>query len=140
MNAPASALHGLRVLIVDDEEDFARALASRLELRGLTASCAFSGEQAFELLRQKLPDIMLLDMRMPGLSGVELLRRLRLEGLIAGGEKLPILVITGHCSEEDHTEAHKLGIQGYHAKPLDMEELLAAISAAARGEDLNHEL
>lgn len=130
----AASVHGLRVLIVDDEEDFARTLASRLELRGLAAECAFSAEQGLERLARGLPDLVLLDMRMPGLSGVDLLRRLRKERFTPGGETLPVIVVTGHCSESDAAEAEALGIQGYHAKPLDMDELMASISAAAHGQ------
>lgn len=129
---------GRSVLIVDDEEDFARTLASRLELRGFEARCAFCGEQGLERLADALPDILLLDMRMPDLSGVDVLRRLRVERAIPGGESLPIIIISGHCSEEDSEQADKLGIQGYFAKPLDMEALLAGMQDALEGREHLH--
>lgn len=133
MSPAGGALQGLSVLIVDDEEDFARTLASRLELRGLRAQCAFSGEQGLERLAEEPFDVLLLDMRMPGLSGVDVLRKLRLERFKPGSETLPVIVVSGHCSEQDCAEAAALGIQGHLAKPLDMEALLLNVSEAASG-------
>lgn len=124
---------GRSALIVDDEEDFARTLASRLELRGMHVACAFCGGDGLEALGRALPDVLLLDMRMPGLSGVDVLRSLRKERQIPGSADLPVIVVTGHCSEQDYNEANKLGIQGYHAKPLDMDALLATMQEALCG-------
>ena len=115
------------VLIVDDEEDFARTLANRLELRGMTVRCAFNGEDGVKLMREDLPDLLLLDMRMPGLSGVDVLRLLRGGVEIPGGETLPVFVISGHAQERNIQEAEALGIREYFAKPLQFKELLDAI-------------
>lgn len=130
--APENRLQGFSVLIVDDEEDFAATLASRLELRGMRAACAHSGEQGLERMAKGLPDILLLDMRMPGLSGVDVLRALRGEQGPPGGRELPVIIVTGHCSEEDAAKAAELGIAAYHSKPVDMDELLAAMAAAVK--------
>lgn len=119
---------GISILVVDDEEDFAATLASRLELRGMSTRCALSGEQGLELLRRELPDVMLLDMRMPGLSGVEVLRQVR-----NVWPELPVLIITGHCSEQDFAKADALKVQGYHTKPLNFEELLHSIEKLKLG-------
>lgn len=134
----AASLQGRRILIVDDEEDFARTLGSRLELRGMEVASVFSGERGLEELARSLPDILLLDMRMPGLSGVDLLRRLRKDHFAPGGENLPVIIITGHCSESDCAEAEKLGIQGYLVKPLDMDELMASMAGALSGKGGDH--
>lgn len=116
------------VLIIDDEEDFARTLAGRLELRGMTVRCAFSGEQGLDLMREALPDLLLLDMRMPGLSGVDVLRLLRGGEAAPGASALPVFVVSGHAEERSLQEAEALGIQGYFSKPLRFEDLLDAIT------------
>jgi len=128
----ADGLDGLRVLIVDDEEDFARTLASRLELRGLQAVCAFSGEKGLEALRAGPPDILLLDMRMPGMPGVELLRALRTDNTVRGGAALPVIIVSGHAMTSDMATVQDLGIQGHVAKPVDFSELLESIRHAVR--------
>ncbi|WP_034637973.1 response regulator [Desulfovibrio cuneatus] len=106
------------VLIIDDEEDFAHTLAERLSLRNLAVQVACSGAEGLAFMEQNLPDALLLDMRMPAMSGIEVLRTVRQKyGM------LPVLIITGHCSQEDHDRAQELGVQGYHSKPLDFKEL-----------------
>ena len=106
------------VLIIDDEEDFAQTLAERLSLRDLAVQVACSGAEGLTLIEQNPPDAVLLDMRMPAMSGIEVLRTVRQQyGM------LPVLIITGHCSQEDHDRAQELGVQGYHSKPLDFKEL-----------------
>lgn len=122
---------GISVLIIDDEEDFARTLAGRLELRGMAVRCAFSGEQGLALMRESLPDLLLLDMRMPGLSGVDVLRLLRAGEAVPGGSSLPVCIVSGHAEERNLQEAEALGIQGYFSKPLRFDELLEAIAALA---------
>lgn len=118
-----NGLSGLCVLIIDDEEDFAQTLAGRLELRGMRPLVASSGEAGLALLEECPPDVVLLDMRMPGLSGAEVLKRLR-----AVRPELPVIVVTGHCSQEDFEMVQSLGVQGYLGKPVDFEELLAALA------------
>lgn len=121
-----------RILIVDDEEDFARTLASRLELRGMATVCAFDGESGLAAVEREAPAVLLLDMRMPGLSGVDVLARLR-RGAVPGREDTPVIIVTGHCSETDAARAEELGIQGYHSKPLDFDALLASIAELESG-------
>lgn len=127
-----TVLEGLRIHIIDDEEDFARTLASRLELRGMTVRCSFSGEQGLAALAKEIPDVLLLDMRMPGMSGVDVLHALHGGKAIRNGKSLPVLIISGHAAVKDIHEAEELGIQGFIPKPLDFEELLNAIASAAR--------
>ena len=121
-----NSLTGLSVLIIDDEEDFARTLAGRLELRGMRPLVASSGEEGLALMEENSPDVVLLDMRMPGLSGAEVLGRLR-----PARPDLPVIVVTGHCSQEDFEVVQTLGVQGYLAKPVDFEELLTALAENA---------
>jgi len=113
---------GLSILLIDDEEDFIRTLATRLELRGMRPRLAFSGMQGMEELETALPDVVLLDMRMPVLSGLDVLRRIR-----AAYPELPVMIITGHCSEQDRDQALALGVQGYYSKPVPFDELLGSL-------------
>ena len=113
---------GLSILLIDDEEEFIRALATRLELRGMRPRLAFSGMQGLEELEKELPDVVLLDMRMPVLSGLDVLRRIR-----ADYPALPVVIITGHCSEQDRDQALELGVQGYYSKPVPFDELLGSL-------------
>jgi len=113
---------GLSVLLIDDEEDLSRTLAMRLGLRGMRARTAPSGEAGLQSLSEELPDVVLLDMRMPGLSGFDVLRRIR-----ATHKELPVIIISGHCSEQDRDQVTALGISGYFTKPVHFEELLAAL-------------
>jgi DNA-binding response OmpR family regulator len=121
-DAPA----GLSVLIIDDEKDFAETLASRLHIRNITARAAFSGEQGLALLEETPPDVTLLDMWMPGLSGLAVLREIRRRFAA-----LPVIIVSGHCSEPERAAAETLGIQGFHDKPVDFAELLENITRAA---------
>ncbi len=116
----------LSVLIIDDEESFASTLAMRLELRGMEVRTAFSGQEGLAILESWAPRLLLLDMRMPEMSGIDVLRIVR-----ARTPALPVLVITGHCSEQDYDAALALGVQGYHAKPLDFEEVMRSIRGIA---------
>ena len=120
-------LCGLRVLIIDDEKDFASTLASRLELREMRVTCAFCGEEGLARIREEPPDVVLLDMRMPGLSGVDVLERIRMHHPL-----LPVIIVSGHCTQQDSDLAEELGIQGFHAKPLQFRELMATFMELAR--------
>ena len=124
------SLNTLRVLIIDDEQEFAQTLASRLELRGMSVSACFGGEEGIASLANALPDVVLLDMRMPGCSGVDVLRHLRQGATIAGGSDVPVVVVSGHSSLRDREAAEELGIQGYVGKPVQFDELLEAIRTA----------
>lgn len=121
---------GLSILIIDDEEEFARTLASRLELRGMRPGIALGGEEGLGIVATSPPDVLLLDMRMPGLSGVEVLKRLR-SGEVPGAEDLPVIIVSGHSSESDASRVEELGISASVPKPVCMEELLRAIRNAA---------
>ena len=121
--------NALSILIIDDEEEFARTLASRLELRNMRVRVAVSGEEGLRAIACEAPGVLLLDMRMPGLSGVEVLRRVR-GGEVPGAEGLPVIIVSGHASQADARKAEELGISGSIPKPVQMDDLLAAIRSA----------
>jgi len=116
---------GLKVLYVDDEEDFVRTMAERMEMRDLGGEVALSGEAALAMLESEVPDVMVLDLRMPGLDGLEVLRRVK-----ARHPHVAVIIMTGRGSPEDEEEAKRLGAFAYLTKPVDITHLMGVIRAA----------
>lgn len=116
---------GHRVLLVDDEESFVDALSKRLEARGLVVETASDGEQALKTAKDRTFDIIVLDLAMPGMNGIETLKRLREDD-----PDLQIILLTGHGSLEKGVEAMKLGAMDFLQKPADLENLLNHIREA----------
>lgn len=115
----------IRVLLVDDEQSFIEYLGKRLATRGMEVSMVFSGEKAIEAVQGSEHDVVVLDVKMPGLSGVETLRELkRLR------PALQVIMLTGHASIESGVEGMKLGAFDYLVKPCDIEVLTKAIHEA----------
>lgn len=114
-----------KVLIVDDQEDFALLLAERMEVRGLTVRTAFSGAKALELVEQESFDAILLDMVMPEMDGMETLRR-----LLEKDPELQIIMLTGHAELQKGIEAIKQGAKDFLAKPAELNELMEKIKKA----------
>ncbi len=117
----------LKVLLVDDEEDYVRTMAERMEMRDLGSDVALTGEQALELLEHDLPDVMVLDLRMPGLGGMEVLRRVK-----EAHPHVEVIILTGFGSDEDEAEARRLGAFDYLRKPVDISDLVNTIRRAGR--------
>lgn len=117
----------LRVLIVDDEPAIRRALRPPLTEMGLEASEASRGEIALEMLRAEPFDVVLLDMNMPGIGGLETLRRIR-----AASVRLPVLMLTVRDTEDEKVRALELGADDYVTKPFSVRELVARIRATVR--------
>jgi DNA-binding response OmpR family regulator len=119
----------IRVLVVDDEEDFLEALVTRLELRGMDVRGVTSGDEALETLAGRSFDVVVLDIKMPGMDGIDVLRTIRREH--AG---TAVLVLTGHASQELREEGRGLGAFDYLIKPVKLETILERIAAAAGGD------
>lgn len=117
----------IRVLVVDDEPAIRRALRPPLIDLGFQVAEASRGEESLQALRSGAYDAVLLDINMPGLGGIETLRRMR-----AIAPKLPILMLTVRDREEDKVEALELGADDYVTKPFSTRELVARIRAAVR--------
>jgi two-component system response regulator MprA len=115
------------VLVVDDELALRAAVRRALSLEGYAVSEAESGEAALELLRQRRWDAMVLDVLMPGLSGLEVCERLR-----EGGDRIPILMLTARETVEDRVAGLEAGADDYLVKPFALEELLARLKALLR--------
>jgi len=117
----------LKVLLVDDEEDFVRTMAERMEMREIGSEVALNGEAALDRLEEELPDVMVLDLKMPGIDGLEVLRRVR--------DRYPdiaVIIMTGHGSDEEEEEARRLGAFDYLCKPVDFNDLMETVSRAGQ--------
>lgn len=117
----------IRILVVDDEPAIRRALRPPLMELGFQLSEASRGEEALQVLRASSYDVVLLDVNMPGLGGIETLRRIR-----AFAPRLPVLMLTVRDQEEDKVEALDLGADDYVTKPFSTRELIARIRSAVR--------
>ena len=115
----------IRVLIADDEVEFASTLATRLKLRKFDARVANSGEEALAAIEQEAPDVLLLDLKMPDLDGLEVLAKLR--GSYPG---MRVIMLTGHGSFEAGQEGMELGAYDYIMKPVDLNRLIEIIRGA----------
>jgi two-component system, OmpR family, KDP operon response regulator KdpE len=115
-----------RVLVVDDEAPIRRALAANLKARGYDVDTAETGEQALDLAARHHPDVVLLDLGLPGIDGFEVIDGLR------GWTHVPIVVLSARGAERDKVAALDAGADDYVAKPFGMDELLARLRAAVR--------
>ena len=124
----------IRVLIVDDEDQFVDAVVERLRLRGFEAEGVTSGHEAMELLHQSSYDVVLLDVKMPGLGGLEVIREVK--------EKWPglqVVLLTGHGSSQDVEEGMQLGAFEYVMKPVNIDDLTRILRAALESRTTNDE-
>ncbi|MGH2595902.1 MAG: response regulator [Actinomycetota bacterium] len=115
-----------RVLVVDDEPQILRGLGTNLRARGYEVETAPDGERALEVAAQGHPDVVILDLGLPGIDGVDVIRGLRAWTLI------PIIVLSARDQERDKVEALDAGADDYVSKPFGMDELLARLRAAER--------
>ena len=113
----------MKILIVDDELQVAKVLAESVQLQGHEAFVAGSGQEGLALLDQKRPDVVLLDIVMPRMSGLEVLRRIR-----QTHPALPVIVITGHASALQIEEARRLGATDCVVKPFTLKQLNQALA------------
>ena len=118
-----------KVLLVDDEEEFVSTLAERLNLRGIQTRIATTGEDALRVVRADPPQIIVLDVMMPGMSGLEVLQRLR-----ADFPQIPVILLSGIGSTQDTEEGMRLGAIDFLMKPLQIEQLIGKMSAAVTKE------
>lgn len=115
------------ILLVDDEEQFLKVLSQRLEGRGMKVETSESGEDAIKKVREKEFDAIILDLAMPGINGIETLKRIRSEN-----PEMQIIMLTGHGSVEKGVEAIKAGAVDFLEKPADLNKIMEKISEAKR--------
>jgi DNA-binding NtrC family response regulator len=115
----------IRLLIVDDEAPFLDALRERLELREFAVTTAPGGREALDLCRTRNFDVALIDLKMPGMDGQELLARLK-----SAAVDLEVVILTGHGSLTSAVDCTKLGAFSYLPKPVELDRLLATLHQA----------
>ena len=119
------------VLLVDDEEEFLRTIIKRLSRRGTEAVGATRGEQALELMTESARDVVVLDVKMPGMDGLEVLKRIKTQW-----PNTEVIMLTGHASVEAAVEGMDRGAFDYLMKPADFEDLLYKLEDAFRKKSL----
>lgn len=120
---------GARILIVEDEEPLTLLLRYNLEAEGYEVDTVASGDEAEVRLKESTPDLVLLDWMLPGLSGIELCRRLRQR---QGTEQLPVIMLTARGEEAERVRGLAIGADDYVVKPFSVPELIARVKALLR--------
>jgi len=115
----------IKILLVDDEQEFVETLSERIRMRDHDSEVALDGEQALKKMDDDLPDVVVLDLKMPGMDGMEVLRKIR-----KAYPKVQVIMLTGHGSERDEEEARKLGAFEYLQKPVEIETLMKKVKKA----------
>ena len=118
-----------RVMIVEDEASLVLLLRYNLEAEGFQVETSMRGDDADLMLRENLPDLLVLDWMLPGISGIELCRRIRTR---PGAERLPIIMLTARGEESERIRGLSTGADDYLVKPFSMPELIARIRALLR--------
>ena len=116
-----------RVLIVEDNPDLAFGLRNNLEIEGYEVIAADDGREGLHLAREAAPDLVILDLMLPGMDGYRVLRTLR-----EGGSQTPVLILTARGEEADKVRGFRLGADDYVTKPFGVLELLARVEALLR--------
>ena len=116
-----------RILIVEDNEDLARGLANNLEIEGFETEIAADGKRGLERARESSPDLIILDLMLPGLDGYRLLSTLR-----DAGDTVPVLILTARTTEQDKVRGFREGCDDYVTKPFGLLELLGRVQALLR--------
>ncbi len=115
----------MKVLLVDDEVDFVKTLAQRLKMRDLKADTVHDGEHAVSFVEKEEPDVMVLDLRMPGMDGMDVLRQIK-----KAYPSTQVIILTAHGTDKDKEEAEKLGVFAFLKKPVEIETLVDHIKEA----------
>ncbi|MBL8617369.1 MAG: sigma-54-dependent Fis family transcriptional regulator [Deltaproteobacteria bacterium] len=132
---PAARARAARVLVVDDDQAVRSALTVNLQKAGYAVATAARGEEALDAVAEEEPDVVISDVRMPGISGEDLLSRLR-----AGWPDLPVILMTGHGSVASAVAAMRTGAADYLIKPVRKDELLVVLERALQNRALRREV
>jgi len=114
-----------KVLLVDDEREFVQTLSERLQLRDMGSAVAYDGESALSMIQEDEPEVMIIDLKMPGVSGLEILKKVK-----ATRPQIEVIVLTGHGCETDRKQCMDLGAFAYMQKPVDINLLSEALKKA----------
>jgi len=122
----------IKILLVDDETDFVETMTKRFGIRKMPITTAGGGAEAVKLVEEQDFDVVVLDVRMPGMDGLEVLRRIRAKRPLT-----EVIMLTGHASLDAGMQGMNLGAYDYVLKPADFDELLDKVRRAAERKALN---
>jgi CheY-like chemotaxis protein/cytidylate kinase len=114
-----------KVLLVDDEREFVQTLSERLSMRDMGSAVAYDGESALTMVSEDEPEVMILDLKMPGINGIEVLERVKRDN-----PDIEVIILTGHGTDTDRDTCMKLGAFAYLQKPVDIEVLSDTLKKA----------
>ncbi len=114
-----------KVLLVDDERDFVQTLSERLIMRDMGSAVAYDGESALSMIKEEEPEVMILDLKMPGIDGIEVLRQVK-----STNPDIEVIVLTGHGTEKDKDICMELGAFAFLQKPVDIQMLSQTLMKA----------
>lgn len=123
-----------KVLLVDDEKDFVEMLSLRLQEMGEKLKTAYSGQECLDVLKESDIDVVILDIKMPGMDGIETLKEIK-----KGYPLVEVIMLTGHGTTESAVEGMKLGAFDYLLKPADFEDLTTKLERARERKDEQEE-
>ena len=127
-------MDGFNVLLVDDESEFLDTLVKRIKKRNVNAHGVASGEEALAFLNQQPVDVVVLDVRMPGMDGIQALREIKQRYPL-----IEVIMLTGHASLEVAIEGMELGAFDYMMKPIEIDELLYKLQDAYKKKSIHTE-
>lgn len=113
---------GLKILLVDDEQEFVQTLSERLQMRDMDSHAVFDGKTALAQVQSHPPQVMIIDLKMPDMDGIQVLQQVKQTHPF-----IQVIVLTGHGSEQDRKTCMDLGAYAYFQKPVDIDQLNAAI-------------
>lgn len=116
-----------KVLLVDDEREFVQTLSERIQMRDMGSTVVYNGHEALSFVEEEEPEVIVLDLKMPGIDGIEVLRRIKRDH-----PGIEVIVLTGHGSEKDEETCMKLGAFAYLQKPVDVDKLSETMQQAYR--------
>ncbi|MBU4318035.1 MAG: response regulator [Proteobacteria bacterium] len=114
-----------KVLLVDDEREFVQTLSERLIMRDMGSAVAYDGESALDMVKEDEPEVMILDLKMPGIDGIEVLKKVK-----DSHPDIEVIILTGHGTEDDRIQCMRLGAFAYLQKPIDIELLSETLKKA----------
>lgn len=117
----------VKVLLVDDEKEFTNTVAERLEIRGFDVEIAYDGATALESVREHTPQVVILDLRMPGMSGLDVLKQMK-----SDHPGIPVILLTGFGSEADGMAGVQQGACDFLMKPIEINALIDKIHEATQ--------
>ena len=114
-----------KILLVDDEKEYVQTLSDRLKTRDIGTSIVYNGEEALAFIQRDQPDVMILDLQMPGINGIEVLRQVKRDS-----PEVEVIILTGHGSEREQELAEELGAFAYLTKPVSINDLTQTMKQA----------